>query len=462
MDARRCAPTERNAVNRTTLYERPRIVRHQPGGINKFGQPQRTRVLDQIDGVSVSELVERFGSPLFVFSERRLINRFRELEQAFARRYSPLRIAWSYKTNYLQAICRVFHREGAFAEVVSPFEYDKAIACGVSSEHIHFNGPFKPDDVLARAVKGGTMLHIDNLDEIGRIDRAAAGTGRRARVAVRVNQAIDGVQSWSRFGLNLESGQAQEAIEMVLASGHLDLVGLHTHIGTFILEPRAYTVAATKMAQLANDLLRKHGLRLSFIDLGGGFASPNTLKGQYLDGEQASPSFARYADAICEGLSELEYPPDQMPALVLETGRALVDDAGTLVSTVHATKRLPDGRRALVLDAGVNLLFTSFWYRHDVAIAQDVSGAAEPTVLYGPLCMNIDVMRDSVSLPPLQAGDRLLFRNVGAYNVTQWMQFITLRPAVVMIGVNGTAAVIRRGETVDDLSGYEAVPPWLG
>ena len=449
-------------MNRTTLYERPRIVRHQPGGINKFGQPQRTRVLDQIDGVSVSELVERFGSPLFVFSERRLINRFRELEQAFARRYSPLRIAWSYKTNYLQAICRVFHREGAFAEVVSPFEYDKAIACGVSSEHIHFNGPFKPDDVLARAVKGGTMLHIDNLDEIGRIDRAAAGTGRRARVAVRVNQAIDGVQSWSRFGLNLESGQAQEAIEVVLGSGHLDLVGLHTHIGTFILEPRAYTVAATKMAQLANDLLRKHGLRLSFIDLGGGFASPNTLKGQYLDGEQASPSFARYADAICEGLSELEYPPDQMPALVLETGRALVDDAGTLVSTVHATKRLPDGRRALVLDAGVNLLFTSFWYRHDVAIAQDVSGAAEPTVLYGPLCMNIDVMRDSVSLPPLQAGDRLLFRNVGAYNVTQWMQFITLRPAVVMIGVNGTAAVIRRGETVDDLCGYEAVPPWLG
>lgn len=449
-------------MNRTTLYERPRIVRHQPGGINKFGQPQRTPVLDQIDGVSVSELVERFGSPMFVFSERRLINRFRELEQAFAGRYSPLRIAWSYKTNYLQAICRVFHREGAFAEVVSPFEYDKAIACGVSAEHIHFNGPFKPDDVLARAVKGGTILHIDNLEEIARIDRAAAGTGRRARVAVRVNQAIDGVQSWSRFGLNLESGQAQEAIEVVLGSGHLDLVGLHTHIGTFILEPRAYTVAATKMAQLANDLLRKHGLRLSFIDLGGGFASPNTLKGQYLDGEQASPSFARYADAICEGLSELEYPADQMPALVLETGRALVDDAGTLISTVHATKRLPDGRRALVLDAGVNLLFTSFWYRHDVAVAQDVSGAAEPTVLYGPLCMNIDVMRDSVSLPPLQAGDRLLFRNVGAYNVTQWMQFITLRPAVAMIGVNGSAAVIRRGETVGDLTGYEAVPAWLG
>jgi len=138
-------------VNRTTLYERPRIVRHQPGGINKFGQRQRTPVLDQIDGVSVSDLVERFGSPLFVFSERTLIERYRDLEQAFSRRYPSVRLAWSYKTNYLQAICRVFHREGAFAEVVSPFEYDKAVALGIPRERIHFNGPYKPDDALGRA-----------------------------------------------------------------------------------------------------------------------------------------------------------------------------------------------------------------------------------------------------------------------------------------------------------------------
>ena len=97
-----------------------------------------------------------------------------------------------------------------------------------------------------------------------------------------------------------------------------------------------------------------------------------------------------------------------------------------------------------------------------MALAQEDPGAVEPTVLYGPLCMNIDVMRDSVSLPPLQMGDRLVFRNVGAYNVTQWMQFITLRPAVVMIGVNGSAAVVRRAETVNDLAGYEALPAWLG
>jgi diaminopimelate decarboxylase len=146
---------------------------------------------------------------------------------------------------------------------------------------------------------------------------------------------------------------------------------------------------------------------------------------------------------------------------VLETGRALVDDSGYLVSSVAATKRLPDGRRGLVLDAGVNLLFTAFWYKHDVLPAQEFSGTLEPTVMYGPLCMNIDVLRDTVQFPPLSVGERVVFRNVGAYNVTQWMQFITLRPAVVMIGQDGRVSTIRRAETVEDLRSLEVVPEWL-
>jgi diaminopimelate decarboxylase len=164
---------------------------------------------------------------------------------------------------------------------------------------------------------------------------------------------------------------------------------------------------------------------------------------------------------VAQGLLALDYPSSERPVLVLEAGRALVDSAGYLVSTVVASKRQPDGQRSLILDAGVNLLFTSFWYNHAVAPAQEVRGTAEPTVLYGPLCMNIDVMRDAVKLPPMAAGERLVFRNVGAYNITQWMQFITLRPAVVMIGSNGETSVIRRAESVEDLNAFEQVPAWL-
>ena len=129
-----------------------------------------------------------------------------------------------------------------------------------------------------------------------------------------------------------------------------------SHIGTFILAPEAYGQAAAKLARFANEIRTAHGIKLSFIDLGGGFASPNTLNAQYLPGEQTSPSFERYADAIADGLSVLEYPTKELPTLVLETGRALVDDSGFLISSVEATKRLPDGRRGLVLDC---LLYTS-------------------------------------------------------------------------------------------------------
>jgi diaminopimelate decarboxylase len=180
-----------------------------------------------------------------------------------------------------------------------------------------------------------------------------------------------------------------------------------------------------------------------------------------LGGEQSAPSFARYADAITQALTALEYAPAERPTLVLESGRALVDTAGYLVTSVIASKRQPDGQRGLILDAGVNLLFTSFWYNHTVQPAQEARGTEEPTVLYGPLCMNIDVLRESVRLPPLAAGERLVFRNVGAYNTTQWMQFITLRPAVVMVGAHGETSVIRRAETVDDLQALEQVPAWL-
>jgi diaminopimelate decarboxylase len=132
-----------------------------------------------------------------------------------------------------------------------------------------------------------------------------------------------------------------------------------------------------------------------------------------------------------------------------------------LISTVIAGKRQPDGQRGLILDAGVNLLFTSFWYNHTVLPAQEARGVPEPTTLYGPLCMNIDVLRDVVKLPPMAAGEQLVFHNVGAYNITQWMQFITLRPAVVMIGAHGDPAVIRAAETVEQLSSHEKVPEWL-
>ncbi len=442
-------------------YERPTLVRHQMGMMNKFGRAQAMQPLESIDGVSIEELVATYGSPLFVFSEADLVARYRELHDLLALRYRKVRIAWSYKTNYLDAICRVFQREGAYAEVVSEFEYDKAMRMGIDPKHVHFNGPLKSEATLERVLPAGTLIHIDHFDEMSAAERVAERQSIRPKVAIRVNMAVESVPPWSRFGFNLESGQAMEAIRRLIAGDKLELAEAETILDTFITDPAAYKQAAAKLAHLANTLRSEHGVLLEFIDVGGGFASHNTLKAQYLPGEQATPSFSRYVEALTEGLSQLDCDPRDLPTLVLENGRALVDDAGYLVSTVVANKRLRDGRRGLVVDAGVNTLFTSFWYNHDVVPAQPFRGIPEPTVIYGPLCMNIDVVRDTLVFPSMSVGDRLVLKNVGAYNVTQWMQFITYRPAVAMVGREGKHGLIRRREQLEDIVGPEEIPDWL-
>jgi diaminopimelate decarboxylase len=147
--------------------------------------------------------------------------------------------------------------------------------------------------------------------------------------------------------------------------------------------------------------------------------------------------------------------------LILETGRALIDDAGYLLGSVLATKRLSDGRRSTIMDFGVNTLFTAFWYDHKISPAQEFGHHSEEMVLYGPLCMNIDIIRESITLPLLEKGNHVVVHKVGAYNMTQWMQFITLRPNIVMIDMDNHTHVIRKAETLDTLLENEQIPSHL-
>jgi len=246
-----------------------------------------------------------------------------------------------------------------------------------------------------------------------------------------------------------------------MISKQIDLLGLHTHIGTYMMTVQAYEKAALKLADLAIGLERKYKHTIKYIDMGGGFASKNTLKGAYYPGSDTAPSFDDFAEAIVSALMKSEFKPDHLPLLILETGRALVDDAGWLAGRVVANKRLADGRRATIIDAGVNLLFTSFWYEHDIRPAKHLSDQTEDTTIYGPLCMNIDIIRDHIQFPLLKKGDPYVIRRVGAYNNTQWLQFITLRPRVVLIDPEGKTHIIRDGETLETLNHCEHLPEHL-
>jgi len=443
-------------------YEKPVIQKLKTGMVNKFGSaPAYARKYRKdIEGILIDELVEKFGSPLFVFSEKKLRQKFREIKNAFTLRYPNVEFSWSYKTNYLDAICAILHQEGETAEVVSEFEYEKARRLGVPGNQIIYNGPYKPYDSLVTAVKEGARINIDHFEEIADLERVADELGVKPRVGIRLNMDTGIHPQWSRFGFNLESGQALDAVKRIASGGKLELVGLHCHIGTFILDPHAYEVEVKKMVDFAYKVEDQFGFKIEYLDIGGGFPSKNRLKGIYLPPEVAVPSVDEFAERVCSALLSSLRPGDY-PKLILESGRAVVDEAGYLITTVHAAKRLPSGLKAYVLDAGVNILFTAFWYKFNIEIDREIYGTSEPCVLYGPLCMNIDVVDDLTYLPPLPRGTRLILSPVGAYNVTQWMQFIRYRPAVVLIGENGEVDLIREAEDLTDIVRREKLPERL-
>lgn len=443
------------------IFERPIITRIQTGMPNKIGMKTEYQPIRDIDGVPVKDLLKDYGTPLYVMSEKTIRSVYKEAHQAFTTRYPKIQFAWSYKTNYMNAVCKVYHQEGSWAEVVSGFEYEKALKNGVAPEQIIFNGPDKSKEDLTLAIKNQSLIHIDHFDELYTILGLCDTLKERPQVAIRVNMDTGIYPQWTRFGFNYDNGEAWDAINRIMISGKMDLIGLHAHIGTYIMVANAYRVAGTKLADLAVKIKGKYNTAMSYIDFGGGFASKNTLKGAYLPGSDTTPSFDDYAEAITSSIINSDILPDDLPTIVLETGRALVDDAGSILGTVLANKRMADGTKTLIIDVGVNMLFTAFWYDHRITPAQDFSHHTENAKIFGPLCMNIDVIRENADLPPLKKDDQFVISRIGAYNMTQWMQFITYRPKIVMIDEQGKPHVIRENENLDTITNLERLPEHL-
>ena len=433
----------------TKTYSKPTINKIDFAMASKYGSPIKTqKIRTEIDGVKITDLTKEFGSPIFVFSQKQIEEKYNTLNSAFSSRYPDVKFSWSYKTNYLNEICKIYHKLGSSAEVVSEFEYQKARALGVEGKDIIFNGPYKPYDDLKIAVQEGAKIHVDNLFELNDLEQIADELKIKIPVAIRINMDTGVYPQWSRFGFNYESGEAYDVVKRMYDEGKIYLVGLHSHIGTFMLDANAYKLATIKIMQLKEQVENDFSCDIDYIDLGGGFASKSNLKGIYQSSDVIIPTADDYAEAITNAIYEMN-KSEKLPRLYLETGRHLIDEAGYLLTSVHGYKRFPDGKKGYILDAGVNLLYTSTWYNFNIELDKRYDGDNEASMLNGPLCMNIDIIEENLMLPPLDRGSVLTISPVGAYNYTQAMQFIRYKPAVVLIDNNSKARFIKE---VDDLA----------
>ena len=373
----------------------------------------------------VSALLARFGSPLFLVDEAALRAAYCEFCRGFADAGIEAWVAYSYKTNYLPAVCAILHDEGARAEVVSGMEYALARALGVGAADIVFNGPAKTRPDLERALGDGALVVIDGFDELDAVVAIAAAMAQPVRFGLRLDFGEGG---WSRFGIRAENGDATRALKRIAGAANLRLELLHRHAGTDHRDPEPYFRAAQGLARVRAEAAAL-GLDITALDFGGGFP--------------ANLSIGPFAAAIARGLGR------EAVRVVVEPGRALVERAMQLACTVIAVKEMPGGGRAVVVDAGINLLPLLCRSAPRPVRALDVAGATHPAAVFGPLCMPEDRLAEAAMLPPVRAGDVLVIEEAGAYTLSQSSEFTAPRPAVVLLGPNGPEVVRRREDWRD-------------
>jgi diaminopimelate decarboxylase len=399
--------------------------------------------------IDVLSLVSQYGSPLFLLRESDYRDKLREFRNAFCSRYPNCLLAYSFKTNNLAVVIAIAYQEGYGAEVVSEFEYALAERLSIAGSVTVYNGPVKTEQSLERAVQRESIINTDSYPEIELISKVCSRLRKKAHIGVRINVLI-GDLPWSKFGFNMENGEALKACAEILKHPYLSLEGVHLHLGTNIINLEWYEEGIKTVARFAKDLYNQLGTEIQFLDLGGGFAaSSDAPPYAVIPDDWCVPSINDYAEAICRTLTQ-EFSPN-CPLLILEPGRVLISQAMSLITQIISVKEAPQGKLAIV-DAGINLVPSVSYLKHPIKAVK--SSSCIKTVgldIYGPLCTQYDVLGVNIPLPNPNVRDLLEVQEVGAYTLTFSSQFSFPRPAVVLMREDSEITCIQRRESFEDL-----------
>ena len=423
------------------------------------GESRPSRVEDpfpRVDGglccgsFSVQSLAEEFGTPLFLYSWDHIGGRFRALEEAFSPA-NPL-LAYSVKANGNLALLNRLSAMGSGADIVSGGELFRALKGGIPPTKILFAGVGKTDQELKAGLDAGIYaFNVETTDELHRLDELATERGVRAPFGVRINPDIEAPtpheytrtgHAAAKFGLPVPT--AVQLYRWAASRPHLHPRGIDVHIGSQIVDPTPYERALRQVLEVVH-LLQNEGIRLEYVDIGGGFGISDQSEGMDI----GALSEALLPILIGSGVR-----------LVLEPGRFLVGEAGLLLTRVQALKR--SGNKLFVItDAGMTELLRPSHYGgfHAIEVVVEKKGREETLVdVVGPICETGDFLaRDRVLALP-KPGEILAVRNAGAYGFSMASNYNARpRPSEVMVARDGVH-LIRERERYEDLVRGEVIP----
>lgn len=425
----------------------------------------------EVGGCDTAELAATFGTPLYVVDEVEFRRRCRRYRQAFQTYYPDSSIAFAGKALLNLAIARIVAEENLELDVASGGELFTALQAGFPMQRITLHGNFKLDEELRLALRHGVgRIVVDSLDEIDLLARLSEEMHRSPRVTLRVAPGVDPHthskistgQEDTKFGLNISDGAAGIGVQVILQHHQLQLAGFHCHVGSQLLDTEAHEAAADTVCRFAVSVREQYGVEVQEIILGGGLGI------QYLP-EQQPPSIEHFAESVCSafrrscqeiGLNE--------PHLGVEPGRSIAGEAGLTLYTVGPVKQVPireaPGQRWYVaVDGGLSDNPRPLMYdaRYQALLANRAVEKAMMTVRVSGRHCETDTLLPAVELPEPHPGDILAVLATGAYNASMASNYNRFpRPAMVLVN-EGTAELITRRETFEDLLRLDLIPERL-
>lgn len=410
-----------------------------------------------IGGCDTIDLAHKYGTPLVVYDVGKIRDQIRRFEKVFAANHVDHAVSYASKAFAAVAMYQVAAAEGAHIDVVSGGELYTAIKAGFPMDRVSFHGNNKSREELQMAIRHHVgVIILDNFHEINLLAALLEENDAQIKVMLRItpgisahtNKYIQTGQVDSKFGFDLKSGQADEALEKVLANPRMEMLGLHAHIGSQIFELAGFEGVADKLVEVADHWQTKYGYQAQVINVGGGFGIRYVSADHPLMPEDFVDAIIK---AIKKTIAKTNLP---MPAIWIEPGRSIVGPAGYNLYTVGSRKDVPGLKPYVTVDGGMgdNIRPALYQAQYETVLVNDPKAPIKEHVrLAGKYCESGDILSQDQGLPATKPGDVLAMLDTGAYGYSMASNYNrNPRPAVVFVE-NGRDQLVIERESYADL-----------
>lgn len=414
-----------------------------------------------IGGVSSTNLVSEFGSPLYVMDEELLINTCKSYYKNFKCKENNNRVAYAGKAFLTMAMCKLINEQGLYLDVVSGGELYTAYKSGFPLEKVYFHGNNKTYDEIELGVKLGVgRFIVDNIEEMTILNEIATKYNKKQDIYLRLTPGIEAHthdyiktgQIDSKFGFAPVGNTIMNAVKYALDYENLNLKGLHCHIGSQIFDIAPFEDAAEIMLGFINDIKKETGHIISELDLGGGFGIHYTNEDKPRETREYCEAILNRVDKVCEKLGL------ERPILTIEPGRSIVGNAGTTLYTIGAIKEIEGVRTYISVDGGMtdNIRPALYGAKYDMTIANKVNDKKDNMVtVAGKCCESGDIFVKDINLQETKRGDVLAVFTTGAYGFSMASNYNKNPRAAVVFVKDGIARLVSKRQSYEDLLSLE-------